>query len=902
MLIFLVICLIVSLLSLEVLIVSGFRSVNHRLLPLLIGLIALYDFYLIAEYKEGTTNTILLLKDLLIVQVINLVIYFIVDFTELHLKKWINFIIISGVLIMDFIICTKPFADNIYRMILISYINLSMVLIIITMVIASFRHNYSKRVRHNNLIVFFILAIPALGLLPNIFFMPMRDNILAGGLMIVCIILDWLFLTDRLRDVRSYLKEELFATLDVPAVLFDSELSYIDASERAKLIFPEMIDSLSKNPDNYNEKTSLKEFRNQGGHDEQQFNGRYYSVTLQEAFYNKKMQGYILRFFDITEQKMETETAIEMSRKKSEFLANMSHDLRSPLHAILGGSEIILSRADISLYVRMMLNRIHESGENLLQIVNSILDFSKLESGNIELHPTRYNFKNIIEQQAQMGFVNLMHSNVKLSINITNSFPEYLYGDELRVRQIIQNILSNAIKFTNNGSITCNIKTEITFDYKVKITYSVEDTGIGMTEEQLKTIFGHFVSYADEIREEGSGLGLTIVRKLSEMMGGYAKATSVKDEGSVISAVFYQELPNDINKNEPPLHAPMTLTELDQVSINKAWNTTVEPSYEYPDAKVLIVDDMEINRVILKELIQPWNVKMDFAENGLEATKKVMDEKYDLIILDQMMPVMTGTEAADIIASITPTPMILVTANITDIMRKESQSHGLSDYLPKPVDIGALKTVLEKYLPENLQRPYSSSNLNTKSTGQVSKSYVNALSSFLTEMRQLYKVLPEYAQNDINLLRNKVHGIKGVCKQLGKMTLAFSSEIMEMAATTCNLTFIDSFFNTFYSDLELTIAETDQELIKLKKELEVTESQNNDDTVISVSSETIDELLNTLKAGLDSYDLDVIDNTIIKLRMNNLESELLILIDSIEGMIDELEYDDALDALMGYLG
>lgn len=906
MLIFLVLCLLVSLVSLEILIVSGFRSANHRLLPLLIGLIALYDFYLLVEYKAGGSEVIVTLKDLLLVQVINLVIYFIVDFMEIHLKKRINVAIIAGVLVMDFIICTDPFSQKTYDHILNTYIIFSIFSMLIAMIIASRKHNYSKRIRHNNTIMFFILAIPGIGLIPDMILEHGCDPALAGGLMGVCIILDWLFLTDRLRDVSSYLKEELFATLDIPAVLFDSELSYIDASERAKLTFPEMIESFSKNPDDYVEKSALIEFRTMGGHEERVYNGRYYSVTLQEANYNDKMQGYILRFFDITDHKKEAETAMEISRKKSEFLANMSHDLRSPLHAILGGSEIILSKGDISLYVRAMINRIHESGENLLEIVNSILDFSKLESGNIELHPTKYNFKNLIEQQAHMGFINLLHSNVDLTINIPNEFPEYLYGDEIRVKQVIQNILSNAIKFTSDGSITCTIKTELTFDHKVKISYSVEDTGIGMTEEQLNNVFGNFVTYADEIQEEGTGLGLTIVRKLSEMMGGYAKASSVKDKGSTISAVFYQELPDDIDKNDPLLHEAMVLTELDQISINKAWTISVEPSYEYPDAKVLIVDDMAINRVILKELIHPWQVKMDFAENGLEATQKVRENKYDLIILDQMMPVMTGTEAADIISTLTDTPMVLVTANITDLMRKESRAHGLSDYIPKPVDIADLKTVLEKYLPKELQRPYASLNVAGSSlNGQANKSYINALTSFLSEMKRLYEVLPEYAQNDIELYRNKVHGIKGVSKQLNKQTLAFSSEIMEMAASTGHLTFIDSFFDTFYSDLELTIAETELELDKLKKELEASEAENANPSITNDSANSepanIDELLNTLKDGLNSYDMDIIDNAIIKLRSTNLSTELLLLIESIETMLDDFEYDDALDTLSQYM-
>lgn len=901
MMIFYVICLLVTILSLEILIVSGFRSANHRLLPLLIGLIALYNFYLVVGLRVGESKSISMLKDLLLIQVINLLIYFVVDFMEISLPKIDNFIIIFCVVGMDAMILFHGVEESVYRSILIIYVIASIVVALSMMLEASYKKKFSKRVRHNNMIVFWLMFVPLVTLIPTLLGYWEMDIVLPACLLIICLILDWLFLTDRLRDVRSYLKEELFHNFDVPAILFDAEFCYIDASESVKKIMPEVISEMAADPDNYIHKSYVQGIKDVGNKTEFQYEDKTFWVVLQEVKNRGKLQGYILRFIDITSQKKETETARELSRKKSEFLANMSHDLRSPLHAILGGSEIILSKNEVSQYSRVMLNRIHEAGESLLSIVNSILEYSKMENGNIELNPVNYNFKKTIESQAQMGFVNLKDSPVKLSIEVINEFPEHMHGDELRVRQIIQNILSNAIKYTENGYIHCIISTEITDDNRVRIEYAVQDSGVGMTDEQMANIFGDYVAYADGMQKESTGLGLSIVKRLTEMMDGYAEVSSTIGIGSTVKAVFYQELPLDYDINNLELHEPIKITKLDQLNIEKVWASSAVPTYTYPEATVLIVDDMEINRIILKEMLQPWGVQIDFAENGQEATEKVQDKEYNLIILDQMMPIMTGTEAADIITEIVDTPLCLLTANISDEMRSESMLHGFSDFLQKPVDANALKSVIEKHLPEKLRAPYGVGKYDSQSASAVSKeSYIKSLNSFVTEMSQLYKVLPEYAKGDLSLFRNKVHGIKGVSKQLNIKTLAMSAEIMEMAAITNNLSFIDSFFDTFYTDLELTIAQTQTELESLSKSFEKEEKRRLDREA-EANEINVDDIIGELVEGLDAYDIEVIDSAIEKLKHCNADDGLAACVIRIERAIEDFEYETASEILEQYL-
>lgn len=905
-LIYLLLCLAIVLVTLEIYVVSGFYARSHRLLPLVLGLLALYDFYLIVEQQTGQAGTFDVLKELLLIQLLDVILYYIVDFTKAKVTMWQNVLILVALFLMDIVVFTQVEHPGVYRKHIVAFGIIS-VLGILYLVVqkAPNRELISNQTRRNNMVLLVVIIIPAVVLILSMLNIIAEDFFLPMAINISCLIIDYLFLTDRLREVDSVLKEEHFQTLDIPAFLFDTELFFLDASKKARELFGEQIREIEQSPQQYELQKQLIEMQNSNGIAHRKVDGRFYRCELQEARYKGKKKGYILTFVDITEQKNEAEMAKEVARQKSDFLANMSHDLRSPLHAIIGSSEIVLSHNEneMSSRTRTMINHIHEAGNNLLDIVNSILDFSKLESGNLKLHPQKYNFKNLIEEQASVGFINLRDKAVKFSVEVENPFPEYLYGDEIRVRQIVQNLISNAVKFTDEGNIRCHFSINIEAEDKVKILYRVEDTGSGMSAEQLNKVFSDYVTYAQNQKKEGTGLGLSIVRKLAQMMSGRAWAESDGVNGSTVCVEFYQQLVReDIQKMQQDgmtLVEPLFIREETEISTQGAWKNEILPNFVYPEARVLIADDMVVNCKIFKELSRPWEFRVDFAKDGLEAISKVQENSYDLIFLDQMMPVMTGTEAADKMNEMgIEIPKILLTANITEAMKESSQAHGFKAFMHKPIDIAQLRTNIEKYMPKELAVEYieQPDALRASDIGKGEK-YLRALSTYIAEMEELYKVLPGYAKNDLGMYRNKVHGIKGVSRQLGKESLAYIAEIMEMAAITENQNFIDKNFGAFISELEYTIQTCKQEEAKLKQQLDFIKEEKGEADLDEISDEELYAIIDELDVALEEYEMSDVDRAIERLNKVILPQNIRDIVDDVIQLYDDMEYDDAREKL-----
>lgn len=896
---FLTICLIIVLLTLENLIVTGFHTYSHRLLPLVLGLLALYDFYLIVEYLTGDRAVFSVLKELLLIQLLDVIIYYIVDFMKMKMNMIYNFVLVSILILVDIMIFTQIHNPDMYKSHVRMVAGISAIGIVVMTIVTSHKRVYSRQTMKNNQLMLIALCVPAfclvlcmLGYLKESVFMPLAIDV-------TCIIVDYLFVTDRLREVDSILKEEHFQTLDIPAFLFDKDMFFLAASNKARALFADRIEEIEKNPALFELQSILRELVEKGGVDYRIIGNQYYKMVLQDAYYKGKMKGYILTFMDVTEQKNETDFAKEIAKQKSEFLANMSHDLRSPLHAIIGSSEIALSRVEMSERARVLINNIHNAGHTLLDIVNSILDFSKLESNKLELHCRKYSFKRLIEEQAQLGYSLLKTKPVKFSVQVVDNYPEFLYGDVMRVRQIMQNIIGNAVKFTDHGEINFKMRVFIENDFRVRIDLSVTDTGIGMTKEQQEMVFQDYVTYAQEQKKEGTGLGLTIVRRLAEMMDGNARAVSDGVSGSTIMVSFYQELVKDdlteLRQEGMKLEPPLRIDDETQIDGGGIWINSEHPSYIYPEAKVLIADDMAVNCQIFEQLVAPWKVSVDVAKDGKEAWELCKEKQYDMIFLDQMMPIMSGTEAADEIRKFTDTPMVLVTANITETMREESRHHGFDAFMQKPIEFPVLKRTLEKYLPENLQREYVPEAVGYQTVDiRNAQMYEKMLTTYVSELKELYSVLPEYKKNNVELFRNKVHGIKGVSRQLGKENIALLSEIMEMAAITDNRPFIDKYFDTFYSDLQFVIQTSEKELARIIEMREMDEPDEQRE-LVEVSTEEMMEAFDVLAAAFEDYDMDAIEDQIAVIDGMKLEEELERKYRKIKEFCDDMEYEAGLE-------
>lgn len=897
-LVFLIVCLTIVILTLEYYIISGFHSRSHRLLPLVLALLILYDFYLIIETLTGAYATFDILKQLLLVQFLGVIFYYILDIVKSKLALWQNGLIICALLGMDIMIFSQVRRPGVYHIHVMAFVALAVVGMLVLVLHRAPRSQFvSKQIRRNNHILIVAIFIPSITLLLSIFGIVESSVYLPLSINITCIILFCLFVTDRLRDVDSVLKEELFQTLEIAAVLFDTDFFFLDASKKARTDFAKQISEVEASPKEYNLQKELQTILDNDGVVYRKINDVFYRCELQEAKYNGKKKGYILTFTDINDQKREVDMAKEVAKQKSEFLANMSHELRSPLHAIIGSSEIVLSRGEMSSRIKTMINHIHEAGNNLLDIVNSILDFSKLESGNFKLYPHEYNFKNLVQEQATFAFTNLKDKDVQFSIEVISPYPERLYGDEIRVRQMIQNLISNAIKFTDKGSIKCIFDVRIQDENCVHIIYSVEDTGCGMTEAQTVNVFSDYVTYAGESKKEGTGLGLSIVKKLSEMMGGSASAASDGHSGSTVTVEYNQEfVAEDISymkENGIALMEPFIIQNENDINMLKIWNNDAKPNYVYPTANVLVADDMAVNNEIFKEIAKPWKLQIDAVSNGLEAVEMAKAKHYDLIFLDQMMPVMTGIEAADELhKNNIDVPKILLTADITERMKERSEKHGFDDFMQKPIDIAQLRNNIERFLPESLREEYDENQEDYDvTTSQKEDWYYKALKIYVEEMSELYTVLPQYLDEDINLFRNKTHGIKGVSRQLGRDTLAFMAEAMEMAAITEHIDFIKKTFDMFYGELDFVIQSSRQELASL---------DNHPEELGEISSEDVAQLLLDLQNALEEYEMTEIEEILRKLESYSLEDDLLNAVNMIKLLYEDMEYEDALTVLQDY--
>lgn len=401
---------------------------------------------------------------------------------------------------------------------------------------------------------------------------------------------------------------------------------------------------------------------------------------------------------DLDKKKQEAEVANEA---KSSFLANMSHEIRTPLNAILGFNEMIINE-DVSPAVLEYAKNIDDAGQTLLSLINDILDFSKIESGKMEIVPVSYDVGTLINNITNIISKKIKDKNLKFITDISDTIPEKLYGDEIRIRQIILNILNNAAKYTNEGSITEKIYFEKTTDTTGNLIISVSDTGIGIKEDELSKIFDTFqrINMKANRQVEGSGLGLAITKQLTDQMNGSIKVESEYGKGSV----FTISIPQEIIDANPISTISNTVNNS---SDKKAFKHT---NFTAPLANILIVDDNKVNLTVAKGLLKFVESTINTASSGPEALSLIKQNRYDIIFLDHMMPVMDGEETLKQIKSLSDNAskdaiIIALTANAISGSRELYLNMGFDDYLTKPIDSEKLYQLLEKYLDSKLIIP-----------------------------------------------------------------------------------------------------------------------------------------------------------------------------------------------------
>lgn len=391
------------------------------------------------------------------------------------------------------------------------------------------------------------------------------------------------------------------------------------------------------------------------------------------------------------------EELLAANHAKSTFLANMSHEIRTPINGIIGMDTMLLRECEGNDTLREYGKNIQSASQSLLAIVNDILDISKIESGKLEIIPVEYELFSIMNDCYNMTASRAAEKGLEFSISINPSLPCGLYGDEVRVRQVINNLLSNAVKYTNEGSIELHVDYEEKRDVSLILVITVRDTGIGIRKEDLGRLFENFTR-VDEKRNrnvEGTGLGLNLTKNLVEMMGGEITVNSVYGQGSTFQARIQQLI-----KNHEPIG---DFANRYHEEMEKEGQMT-ENVYA-PEANVLVIDDVPMNLLVAKGLLKYTGVVVDTAESGMEALEKIQKDKYDLIFMDHLMPVMDGVECFHKMREIKghpniTTPVIILTANAILGAREEYMQAGFTDYLPKPIQEKELNDMLLKYLPQ----------------------------------------------------------------------------------------------------------------------------------------------------------------------------------------------------------
>lgn len=406
--------------------------------------------------------------------------------------------------------------------------------------------------------------------------------------------------------------------------------------------------------------------------------------------------------------------AIAAANAKSVFLANMSHEIRTPINAILGMDTMILRECNDNEILEYAGN-IQSASQTLLSLINDILDFSKIETGKLELVAGDYALSSLINDVYHMLISKAKEKGLALNVESNKNLPAKLYGDEVRIRQIIVNILNNAIKYTKKGSVTLTVgmsdmklsdmpdhsndsKSENITDKNTIITFRIADTGIGIKKENISHLFDSFSRFDEEKNKyiEGTGLGLAITKQLVDLMNGEIVVTSEYGKGSVFTVSIPQKIVSDLKIGD--------ISEKYNEPSNKKKKKS---TFTAPDANVLVVDDVKMNINVFKALLKRTEINVDSAMSGSEALDMIKEKKYNIIFLDHMMPDMDGIETYQNMKMLEDNPnkgttVVMLTANAIMGAKEEYLGIGFSDYLSKPVQAPKLEAMILKYLPEEL--------------------------------------------------------------------------------------------------------------------------------------------------------------------------------------------------------
>lgn len=603
------------------------------------------------------------------------------------------------------------------------------------------------------------------------------------------------------------------------------------------------------------------------------------------------------------------EIAINASKAKSDFLANMSHEIRTPINAVLGMDEMILRESRDENILQYAAN-IKQAGNSLLAIINDVLDFSKIESGKMELIPETYDFSSILIDLIIMISERAKTKNLDIVLKINPNIPKLLVGDSIRIKQCILNLLTNAVKYTPEGKITFSVDFVPIETNKIRLSVSVEDTGIGIKKEALPKLFSPFERIEENRNKtiEGSGLGLNIVQQILDLMDSQLVVHSEYGKGSKFSFEIEQTISNsekigDIMENYKKAVSFM----------EKYTETLIAPA-----AHLLFVDDTEINLEVIKGLLKNTKIQLDMVMSGEEALEKVCENVYDIIFIDHRMPKMDGIETLSAMKKLSGNrcknkPCIALTANAISGAREMYIKAGFTDYITKPISPRTLEDIIRKYLPKSLietvEPSQESSGTNTTSDSNDELPQIEGIDmatcmeycgtkEILTDMLlRFYKTIQPasdeleslLAKEDLENYRIKVHALKSSAKLVGAMELSAKAAELEHDSEEHNLEIVNektpALLDLYRSYLE-----------KLSNFVNNIKTSNSEKTPIS--PEEFSQKLNSLAKIVDDFDSIQMDEWLKEMSKFEIPDESSDLFEKIKTSIENIDFDNLKILLM----
>jgi len=658
-------------------------------------------------------------------------------------------------------------------------------------------------------------------------------------------------------------------------------------------------------------------------------NGLSYQANI-EILTNlaNEIAGYIEIVQDVTtlqnlaRERAEAEAA---SNAKSSFLAMMSHEIRTPMNAILGIAEIQLQDELLVPSATEAFGKIYSSANTLLRIINDILDLSKIEAGKLGLIIDKYDIATILNDTAQLNMMRINSKPIEFRVEVDENTPKVLLGDELRIKQILNNLLSNAFKYTERGEVKLEVSaefgnkaenTDMASVSDVTLIFRVSDTGQGMTQEQVHELFEKYSRFNLDINRavEGAGLGMNITQDLIKMMNGEIFVESEPGKGSKITVYLPQK---DVGSGVLGKELSDSLRYFRMDHATRLKRTKIVRK-QMSRAGVLIVDDVETNLYVAKGLMQFYGLSVDTVLSGQEAIDKLNNgDKYDMVFMDHMMPEMDGIETVALIRQMGETnsyfknlPIVALTANAVAGTKEMFIKNGFNDFLSKPIDTAELNTILERWIPiekqgeeehgvvveeSNAKQNIEISGVNTEKGIEISggtvDAYLRTLSIFLGDSHKKIKEIKYCLEHgDIPLYTTHVHALKSAAANIGAGNLSKAAEKLEAAGHNGERDFILTHSGKLLLNLETLLCAIDKvvsmqksktENVNINMELLKTELPKLKTAMLDYDIATLNEASDNLQTFVQAPDIGDDIGKILQYKLVGKYDEAVVLIDKI---------------------